>query len=148
MTVSHDTPCQAYAVNTAVQPLIWLASLIPTITTAYATMLILTGNVAALLEALGAAAGAVAAFAPQLLQVVAIAVIVTYVMGYVDCQTNFKEPARYCARMDPRAPTGSGGGRGEEYDDTGTVYSACGLMCDPSRRSIIDDWRNGIRPAE
>ena len=147
--VSAETPCQAYALNAGLTPLIWLAQLIPTITAAQAMQLLVTGSVVAILDALGAAAGAVAAFAPEILQAVALAMAMSYVINYIDCRTNKVEPAKYCAKTDPRAPGSVGGGSGDDaYADTGLVGNACGLFCDPSRRGIIDAWRSGFRAAE
>ncbi|MBI2796692.1 MAG: hypothetical protein HYX65_08320 [Gemmatimonadetes bacterium] len=148
--VSYQTPCQAYAFNSAIIPLVWLAGLIPTISAAQALGMLVTGNLPALLEALAVAAGAVAAFAPEILQGVAVAMAVAYLFSYVDCRSNKVESAKYCAKIDPRAPAGGGTGTAgsDAYADTGVTSDACGLFCDPSRRGMIDAWREGLRAAE
>ncbi len=61
-----------------------------------------------------------------------------------ECSQFHQAAIAECQKLNPR-PGGGDGSSGDPWDDTGLVGDACSMACDPTRRGIIDDWRNGIR---
>ena len=102
------------------------------------------GMLGALLEAITAAGISLSAFDWAILTAVGVLIYTSYQLA--TCIQFHQTAIAWCQRTDPR-PAGGGGGSSGSEEDTGLTSDACSMACDPSRRGIIDDWRNGIRNA-
>lgn len=101
-------------------------------------------QVAALVDALVAMGASLAAVDWAILAAVSVMFYASTQLA--SCSQFHQVAIAECQKTDTRPGGGSGSSDGSE-NDTGLVGDACSMACDPTRRGIIDDWRNGIRAA-
>ena len=143
--VPASAPCVAYGLNGTLSDMQGLLSWLPVAIVGRLVPILLTGGADAVAAELASAGIAVeSVLVSQLITALVSISVGLYAYHYTECRVYHKEAADQCKASDPRPGGGSGYSDGP-FADTGTVREACGLSCDPSRRGIIDDWRNGIR---
>lgn len=143
--VPTSAPCVAYGLNGTLSDMQGLLSWLPLAIVGRLVPILLTGGADAVAAELASAGIAVeSALVSQLITALVSISVGLYAYHYTECRVYHKEAADRCKASDPR-PGGGNGYSDGSWADTGTVREACGLSCDPSRRGIIDDWKNGIR---
>ena len=145
--VPANSPCVAYALNNSYSAMQNVLDMLPLALGARLLPLLLTGGSDAIAAALaGAGLTVTATLVSQVITALVSIAVGLYAYHFTECRAYHQDAVDRCKASDPRPGGGDGGSEGA-FTDTGTVYEACGLSCDPSRRGIIDDWRNGIRTA-